>query len=164
MSEQNQFNVLMVCLGNICRSPTAQGIFEAKLQQAGLASRVKVDSAGTAAWHTGKAPDPRSQTVALQRGYQIGHLRARQATRDDFDHFDYVLAMDTDNLNDLKVLEPSHFQGHLGLFLDFAFPNQQRSVPDPYYTQGDKGFHEVVDLIEQASEGLIKELKKQITE
>lgn len=163
MKNQTQkLNILMVCLGNICRSPTAQGVLEVRLEQAGLQEWVTVDSAGTAAWHLGKAPDPRSQQVALQRGYQIGHLRARQASRDDFEHFDYVLAMDSENLNDLRVLEPAHYQGHLGLFLDYAFPGQQRSVPDPYYTQGDQGFHHVVDLIEQASDGLIIELKKRL--
>lgn len=162
MNQQRKLSVLMVCLGNICRSPTAQGVLEARLKQAGLDQYVHVDSAGTAAWHVGKAPDPRSQQVALQRGYQLGHLRARQATREDFDHFDYVLAMDADNLNELKVLEPAHYEGVLGLFLDYAFPNEHRSVPDPYYTQGDKGFHEVVDLIENASDGLIKALKKRL--
>lgn len=162
MSQPRKLSVLMVCLGNICRSPTAQGVLEARLKLAGLQDKVTVDSAGTAAWHTGKAPDPRSQQVALQRGYNISDLRARQATREDFDHFDYVLAMDEDNLNDLRVLEPAHYQGELGLFLDYAFPNQKRSVPDPYYTQGDKGFHEVVDLIENASDGLIKVLKQRL--
>lgn len=162
MGQKETLKVLMVCLGNICRSPTAQGVLEARLEQAGLKGRVIVDSAGTAGWHAGKAPDPRSQQVALQRGYNLGHLRARQATREDFDEFDYVLAMDSDNLNDLRVLEPAHYQGHLGLFLDYAFPNQQRSVPDPYYTQGDQGFHEVVDLIEQASDAFILELKKRL--
>lgn len=162
MIQQQKLSVLLVCLGNICRSPTAQGILEVRLERAGLAQLVSVDSAGTANWHAGKAPDPRSQQVALQRGYQLSHLRARQATREDFDHFDYVLAMDTDNLNELKVLEPAHYQGTLCLFLEYAFPNQNRSVPDPYYSQGDHGFHEVVDLIELASDGLINVLKKRL--
>ncbi|KDE38485.1 Low molecular weight protein tyrosine phosphatase [Nitrincola lacisaponensis] len=162
MSQSQQLNVLMVCLGNICRSPTAQGVLEARLEQAGLQHQVRVDSAGTAAWHTGKAPDPRSQQVALQRGYTISHLRARQATREDFEHFDYVLAMDADNLNDLRVLEPAHYAGELKLLLDYAFPGQQKAVPDPYYTQGDAGFHQVVDLIEQACDGLIEDLKKRL--
>lgn len=162
MNEQPKIRVLMVCLGNICRSPTAQGVLEARLKQEGLEDYVDVDSAGTAAWHVGKAPDPRSQQVALQRGYPLGHLRARQASREDFDYFDYVLAMDENNLHDLKVLEPAHYTGELCLFLDYAFPSQHKSVPDPYYTQGDQGFHDVVDLIEQASDGLIEVLKKRV--
>lgn len=157
-----KISVLFVCLGNICRSPTAQGVFEAKLADAGLQHRVRVDSAGTAAWHVGKAPDQRSQQVAAQRGYDLSQLRARQATRADFDQFDYVLAMDADNLTDLRVLEPAHFKGVLKLFLDYAFPSEQRGVPDPYYTQGDAGFHEVVDLIEAASDGLIEVLKERL--
>ncbi|KGK42007.1 hypothetical protein LH51_10530 [Nitrincola sp. A-D6] len=155
-------SVLFVCLGNICRSPTAQGVFEARLVAAGLHKQVRVDSAGTTAWHVGKAPDRRSQQVAAQRGYDLSQLRARQATREDFDQFDYVLAMDADNLTDLRVLEPAHYKGVLRLFLDYAFPGEQRGVPDPYYTQGDAGFHEVVDLIEVASDGLIDVLKNRL--
>ncbi len=157
-----KLSVLFVCLGNICRSPTAQGVFEAKLVAAGLHKQVSVDSAGTAAWHVGKAPDRRSQQVAAQRGYDLSLLLARQATREDFEQFDYVLAMDADNLTDLRVLEPAHYKGVLSLFLEYAFPGASRGVPDPYYSQGDAGFHEVVDLIEAASDGLIKVLKERL--
>lgn len=155
-------SVLFVCLGNICRSPTAQGVFQAKLVEAGLDQQVSVDSAGTAAWHVGKPPDRRSQQVAAQRGYDLSQLRARQATREDFDRFDYVLAMDADNLTELRVLEPIHYRGELALFLDYTFPGERRGVPDPYYTQGDAGFHEVVDLIEAASDELINVLNKRL--
>ncbi|KAA0875792.1 low molecular weight protein-tyrosine-phosphatase [Nitrincola tapanii] len=155
---QTTASVLFVCLGNICRSPTAQGVFETLLAKSPLAHQVRVDSAGTAAWHQGKAPDPRSRAVALSRGYDLEHLRARQVREEDFSQFDFILAMDGDNLRDLQQMAPESFQGELRLFLDYAYPNQRRHVPDPYYTDGDSGFHEVVDLIEAASQGLLTHL------
>ncbi|NRP58901.1 MULTISPECIES: low molecular weight protein-tyrosine-phosphatase [unclassified Marinobacterium] len=151
--------VLFVCLGNICRSPSADAIFRKKLDDhPWLANRVEVDSAGTAAWHVGNPPDPRSVRVGAERGYDLTPLRARQATAADFERFDYILAMDETNLDNLQAIAPNHYSGHLSLFLDFS-GKSGAEVPDPYYGEGDSGFHEVVDLIEAASDGLIKQLE-----
>ena len=148
--------VLFVCLGNICRSPTAHGVFQKMLDDRGLNNRINVDSAGTAAWHTGKTPDARSQRFAKKRGYDLSQLHARQAIAADFDEFDVILAMDKQNLKDLQALCPSHFSGHLGLFLEFG-NSAVSEVPDPYY-EGDDGFETVLDLVEGASEGLLVHL------
>lgn len=145
--------VLFVCLGNICRSPTAHGVFEQLVEQRALAQRIAVDSAGTANWHAGKAPDSRSMQAARKRGYELNALRARQVRVQDFDEFDVILAMDNNNLQDLRELCPSHFKGHLGLFLDFA-KDGEAEVPDPYHG-GEEGFERVLDLVEDASEGLL---------
>lgn len=149
--------VLFVCLGNICRSPTAEGVFRHKLQQAGLAELIEVDSAGTGDWHVGKAPDMRTRQAALRRGYDLSALRARQVTVDDFARYDLVLAMDSSNLQHLGALRPVASVGELDLFLrryQLAFDD----VPDPYYG-GEEGFEHVLDLIEQACDGLLIELK-----
>ena len=146
--------VLLVCLGNICRSPTAHGVLEAMVKRRGLSQRIEVDSAGTAAWHAGKGPDARSIQAARKRGYTLEHLRARQALAADFDEFDVILAMDNSNLRDLQAIRPPHFTGHLGLFLDFAQHSPGCEVPDPYYG-GEAGFEKVLDLVEDASEGLL---------
>ncbi|EXJ10992.1 MULTISPECIES: low molecular weight protein-tyrosine-phosphatase [Nitrincola] len=153
-------SVLFICLGNICRSPTAEGVFREMSEQD--SHPFTIDSAGTAAWHIGKAPDTRSQTVALKRGYNLSGLRARQVRVEDFKQFDYLLAMDANNLKDLRALAPKDFKGHLSLFTDFAAtPYQGVEVPDPYYTDGDAGFHEVVDIIEAASRGLLEHIARQ---
>lgn len=152
--------VLFVCLGNICRSPTAHGVFQALVNAQGLNDRILVDSAGTAAYHVGNPPDSRSTQTARKRGYDLSSLRARQALSVDFEQFDYILAMDRSNLDNLRELKPRHYQGHLGLFLDFgAMP--EREVPDPYYG-GDAGFEHVLDLVESASEGLLEHIKKEL--
>ncbi len=150
--------VLFVCLGNICRSPVAQGVFAQKLGQAGLADQVEVDSAGTAAWHVGKAPDSRMVQAAGERGYDLSYLRARQAVVEDFDKFDHILAMDQENYEDLCHIRPQEAQAKLALFLDYASGVEETEVPDPYYG-GQKGFHHVIDLVEAASDGLIESLK-----
>lgn len=152
--------VLFVCLGNICRSPTAHGVFEYKVNQRGLAERVITDSAGTAAWHVGKAPDSRSMAVASNRGYQLDHLRARQVRPEDFHQFDYILAMDEENLANLKSMAPDQYSATVSLFLPFAKGLSQAEVPDPYYG-GDKGFEDVLDMISTASDALIDYLNKQ---
>lgn len=146
--------VLFVCLGNICRSPTAHGVFEDLVKAKGLSDRIIVDSAGTASWHSGSPPDSRSMAFAHKRGFELKHLRARQAIVEDFDEFDVILAMDNSNLQDLRDLCPSHFTGHLGLFLDFANAAESE-VPDPYHG-GDAGFEHVLDLVEDASAGLLE--------
>ena len=151
--------VLFVCLGNICRSPTAEGVFRHLVKEAGLHKQIHVDSAGTANWHSGRAPDPRTIAAAKKRNVDLSILRARAVTADDFEEFDYILAMDDANLNELKNSKPANYQGHLGLFLDFATHKHYRHVPDPYH--GDAGgFELVLDLIEDAAAGLLVDVKK----
>jgi len=147
-------------MGNICRSPTAHGVFEALVQREGLADRILVDSAGTHSYHIGKAPDPRSQQTAITRGYDLSHLRARQAVREDFHEFDYILAMDRSNYADLLAISPPGLSDKLHLFLDFAPEVAADEVPDPYYGGGD-GFARVFDLVEIASEGLLNRIKEE---
>jgi protein-tyrosine phosphatase len=151
--------ILFVCLGNICRSPTAHGVFEHLLSQDSGDMRVDVDSAGTGDWHVGKAPDPRTRAAAARRGYSLEHLRARTVEDEDFGRFDYILAMDDANLRELRRRCPAGFRGHLGLFLEFAANSRVREVPDPYYTSGEQGFDEVLDLVEAASAGLLRHLR-----
>ncbi|MEP0202605.1 MAG: low molecular weight protein-tyrosine-phosphatase [Halioglobus sp.] len=147
--------VLFVCLGNICRSPTAHGVFQHKINAAGLGHTVSVDSCGTGNWHAGEPPDGRASAAAALRGYDLSELRARQVTPHDFDQYDFILAMDESNLEDLRAMAPSGYSGQLALFLDFASGLSDSTVPDPYYG-GENGFDEVLDLIETASEGLLK--------
>jgi protein-tyrosine phosphatase len=151
-------NVLFVCLGNICRSPTAHGVFAAMVERTGAGAQIRVDSAGTAAWHAGKAPDPRTTATARRRGVDLSALRARQVTGADFESFDMILAMDSANLAALQALQPATYPGHLGLLLDFAPAVGLRDVPDPYYGDGD-GFERVYDLVEVACAGLLKHLQ-----
>lgn len=154
--------VLFVCLGNICRSPTAHGVFQYKLEQRGLAAYVEVDSAGTAAWHAGKSADARSVAAAAERGYDLTPLRARQAVAQDFDAFDYVLAMDADNLHNLQQLKPAAARTEPALFLaSFARDFQQEEVPDPYYGGAD-GFEQVLNLVEDACDGLLDDITRQL--
>jgi len=149
--------VLFVCLGNICRSPTAEGVLRHKLREAGLADQIEVASAGTGDWHVGKAPDKRSQAAAKLRGYDLSAQRAQQVTRADFATYDLILAMDNSNLRHLKALQPARGKAELDLFLR-RFQSELDEVPDPYY-DGDQGFEQVLDLIERASDLLVIELK-----
>ncbi|UTW08392.1 low molecular weight protein-tyrosine-phosphatase [Pseudomonas benzenivorans] len=149
--------VLFVCLGNICRSPTAEGVFRHKLREAGLEARVEVDSAGTGDWHVGKAPDTRTRLAAQRRGYDLSALRARQVALDDFSRFDLILAMDGSNLSHLQRLRPPGGAAELDLLLR-RYQLALDEVPDPYYG-GEDGFEQVLDLIEQASDALLCELK-----
>lgn len=155
-------HVLLVCLGNICRSPTAEAILRHKLEQAGLAERVQVDSCGTGDWHVGAPPDERATAAASRRGYRLDALRARQLEAQDFTRFDYLLAMDEDNLRVLETRRPPDCRAHVGLFLDFA-GLEDTPVPDPYYG-GDRGFEEVLDLVEAGADGLIEVLKRRLGE
>ena len=148
--------ILFVCLGNICRSPAAEGVFKQKIKDRDLEKLFLVDSAGTGSWHLGEAPDKRSTEAAARRGYEIGHLVSRQITIIDFEKFDYVLAMDQANLDDLKKLCPDKYKDKLELLLDFG-SSKESSVPDPYYG-GASGFSRVLGLIEDACDGFLRHL------
>ncbi|MAC46764.1 MAG: phosphotyrosine protein phosphatase [Oceanospirillum sp.] len=160
MKYKEKVSVLFVCLGNICRSPTADGIFRGLVTRAGLDKRIEVDSAGTGAWHVGNPPDPRTQKAAEVRGYDLSMLRARQAIEADFHEFDLILAMDHANYNELMSLQPANSKASLRLFLSYAPELGVQEVPDPYYG-GDDGFEQVLDLVEAAGENLLAELIKQ---
>lgn len=147
-------SVLFVCLGNICRYPTAEGVFRRRAEERGLAGRVRVDSAGTGDWHIGSPPDPRARAAAAARGYDLTALRGRQVRAEDLERFDYVLAMDADNLAELERLAP----GRARLLLEYAPGSGTRHVPDPYYGEGD-GFERVLDLIETAVDGLLDDIE-----
>jgi protein-tyrosine phosphatase len=151
-------SVLFVCMGNICRSPTAEAVFRAQAKRAGLLGRLLIESAGIGDWHAGQPPDSRAITHARRRGYELDALRARQVRRDDFTRFDYVLAMDLRNLRDLKALMPPDHPGYVGLLLDFAPQLGLREVPDPYFGGGD-GFETVLELTERACEGLLAHIR-----
>lgn len=152
-------NVLFVCMGNICRSPTAHGVFRYLVEQQGLSNAIYIDSAGTHAYHVGEPPDPRAQSTALSRGIDMSDLRARRAIEDDFEYFEYILAMDHDNFSILQNISPVDRLDRLSLFMDFAPDVGEQEVPDPYYG-GVKGFERVFDMIESASLGLLDDIKQ----
>ena len=154
-------SVLFVCLGNICRSPTAEVVFRDRVRAAGLEEHILIDSAGTGDWHIGRAPDPRTQEAAGARGYDMSSLRARQVTVADFGKFDVVLAMDDANLADLQAMQPAGSSITLKRFLDYAPHSDQREVPDPYYG-GEDGFAEVLNLVEEGAEGLLAALRERL--
>jgi protein-tyrosine phosphatase len=151
--------VLFVCMGNICRSPTAEGVFTALVEREGLLDLISIDSAGTHAYHVGEPPDTRAQSAALQRGIDISAQRARRVTSEDFERFDYVLPMDLSNYRELEALRPEECRAVLRRFLDYAPDLPEEDVPDPYYG-GPKGFARVLDLIEVAAEGLLAEIRQ----
>ena len=152
--------VLFVCMGNICRSPTAQGVFENLVAGASLAEHIQVDSAGTHAYHIGEPPDARAAEAALRRGVDLSPQKARRVMPADFVKFDYVLAMDLRNYEDLSALcEPAHLP-KLRLFLEYAPDLRMQEVPDPYYG-GATGFERVLDLIEAAAQGLLADIRQQ---
>jgi low molecular weight protein-tyrosine phosphatase len=152
-----KFGVLFVCMGNICRSPTAEGVFRAMAERAGQARRLRVDSAGTHDYHVGEPPDPRAIDSALRRGYDLRKLRARQIAPRDYTRFDWILAMDAHNLKEIARRRPREFSGHTGLLLELAPGLGHREVPDPYYG-GPEGFERVLDLIEPACEALLEQI------
>jgi protein-tyrosine phosphatase len=155
--------ILFVCLGNICRSPTAEGVFRKKAVEAGLLDRLTVDSAGTNNHHPGEPPDARSQHHARQRGYDLSVLRARAVLDEDFERFDLLLAMDAMNYSTLMHRAPAESRQKIRSFMEFAPELKVREVPDPYY--GERGdFEYVLDLVEAASEGLILHVRQQIGE
>ncbi|MCF6219184.1 MAG: low molecular weight phosphotyrosine protein phosphatase [Gammaproteobacteria bacterium] len=146
--------VIFVCMGNICRSPTAEGVFRTQVVDRGLADLFEIDSAGTHAYHDGEGPDPRAKKLAKQRGVELGDVRARRVTAEDIEHFDYILAMDGDNHLNLMKLAPEGHEHKVRRILEFTSFYSERDVPDPYYG-GPRGFERVYDLIESASEGLL---------
>ncbi len=156
---KKDISVLFVCMGNICRSPTAEGVFAKRVADAGLAERVDIDSAGTHAYHVGEPPDPRAQRTAASRDVDLSRLRARKAVAEDFAEFDYVLAMDRDNYERLQAICPEGAEHKLQLFLRYAPELDIDEVPDPYYG-GPAGFDRVLDMIEVAAEGLLEEIRK----
>lgn len=156
-TNEKEIAVLFVCMGNICRSPTAEGVFRHHAVVAGHASRLVIDSAGTHAYHVGEPPDRRAVAAAERRGISLGDIRARRVSDDDFESFDYIIAMDEDNVARLREQAPQH-QAKICLLLEFS-PSREREVPDPYYG-GAAGFERVLDLVEEASRGLLETLFK----
>ena len=152
--------VLFVCLGNICRSPTAEGVFRQAVERAGLGTEFEIDSAGTHAYHIGEPPDSRAQEAAARRGVDLSGLRGRRASTEDIREFDYVLAMDQENFENLQAICPPEYSGRVQLFMEFAAGRAEREVPDPYFGGGG-GFDRVLDMIEDASEGLLRHIREQ---
>ncbi len=150
--------VLFVCLGNLCRSPTAEGVFKALVEREGLSDQISVDSAGVGSWHIGQSPDRRAQAAARGRGIDLSSQRGRQIKPQDFDRFDYVIGMDSQNHSDLSGLCPAGGEDRLHTFMQFAPHLGHADVPDPYYG-GDDGFDVVLDLIEAASDGLLDDIR-----
>ena len=154
-------SVLFVCMGNICRSPTAEGVFRRFVDEAGLGTTIHTDSAGTHAYHTGELPDRRARAAAERRGYSLDDIRARRVTDLDFEGFDFIMAMDEDNLANLQAFSEEAHHHKIRLFLEFAGESDMREVPDPYYG-GASGFERVLDLVEEASAGLLEAVRERL--
>ena len=159
MNNQKKINVVFVCMGNICRSPTAEGVFRHVVKERNLQDVIKIDSAGTHAYHIGEPPDSRSQATAKSRGVDLSAQRARKVEAIDFERFDYVIAMDRSNYENLKALATVEQQEKLHLFMNFTNEWDNAEVPDPYYGGGD-GFKNVFDMVQSASEGLLEVIVK----
>ena len=157
----SKYSVLFVCMGNICRSPTAHGVFRQKVIEQGLALQVAVDSAGTHNYHPDSPPNERSQVHAAKRGYDLSDLRARQIQDEDFERYDLILVMDWDNLALVEDVCPPTYLGKVRRLTEFCIQNDSPVVPDPYYG-GSHGFDHVLDLIEDACEGLIKHVRQKV--
>jgi protein-tyrosine phosphatase len=155
------YRVLLVCMGNICRSPTAEGVLRQYIKINSLVDIVEVDSAGTHGYHVGEAPDSRTQRAAAMRGYNLSQLRARKVARQDLDYFDLILAMDKSNLDNLQRMAAPEQQEKIQLFMDYANNFDDNEVPDPYYGLG-HGFDLILDMVEDASLGLINEIKQKL--
>ena len=156
IDKKENYSILFVCMGNICRSPTAEGVFRHLAEKAGLADRLTIESAGTHAYHSGEPPDRRAVAAAARRGVSLSSIRARQVSADDFEKFDYIIAMDEDNRRRLLEQAPEEHHHKVHLFLSFAAISETE-VPDPYYGGG-AGFERVLDLVELASRGLLETL------
>ena len=153
--------ILFVCMGNICRSPTAEGVLRHFLRQNNLDGRVEVDSAGTHGYHVGESPDARTQRAAASRGYDLSEMRARKVAPQDLDYFDLILAMDHNNIEVLKRICPPEKYERLGLFMSYAKNFDDNEVPDPYYGLG-HGFDMVLDMVEDAAQGLVETIKNRL--
>jgi protein-tyrosine phosphatase len=158
--KKNNAKVLFVCLGNICRSPTAHGVFQTLVDQNNLSEQIIVDSCGTGDWHIGHSPDTRTVLAAKERGYDLENLRARQFALKDFDYFDYILTMDQNNFQDVQSMQGSEHNTSVNLFLPYVGIEQPSEVPDPYYG-GEQGFETVLNLIEDASQRLLNKIVEQ---
>ena len=161
MATNTTVRVLFVCMGNICRSPTAEGVFRKRVEEAGLAGQIEIDSAGTHAYHVGEPPDTRAQDAARRRGVDLSPLRGRQAVAADIQRFDYVLVMDEENLDNLLSICPNGLEDKVELFMEYATSDHPREVPDPYFG-GATGFDRVLDMIEAASQGLLDDVRKRL--
>jgi protein-tyrosine phosphatase len=158
---RSKYSVLMICMGNICRSPTAEGVFRHLVREAGLQERIHIDSAGTHSYHVGAAPDERSAHHALLRGYDLSDLRARKVHPADFERFDLILAMDWQNLALLQEDCPPAHQHKLRRLMEFAPAGLSEVVADPYYG-GRQGFETVLDHVEAACEGLLRQIRQEL--
>jgi protein-tyrosine phosphatase len=156
----SRVGVLFVCLGNICRSPTAQGVFEHLLAEQGMTDRIHVDSAGTHAYHVGEPPDDRARKAAMNRGIDLSRQRARRLEAGDLQRFHYVLAMDRDNLANIRALMKTTPMGQVGLMMEHSRAWTEKEVPDPYYG-GTHGFERVLDMIDDASRGLLAQIRRE---
>jgi protein-tyrosine phosphatase len=159
--DREKFSVLFVCLGNICRSPTAEGVFRKLVADAGLTERVHIDSAGTAGYHQDAPPDARAMEAARNRGFELSGIRARRVAAEDFERFDLILAMDRDNLADLRNAAPDGVRAELKLLLEFSADPGNPDVPDPYYG-GRNGFEQVLDLVSEACAGLLEDVRRRL--
>lgn len=159
LKNKDKIKVLFVCMGNICRSPTAEGVFTKLVKDHNLEAHFAIDSAGTHAYHVGNGPDLRSQSAARERGIDLSNLRARQVINGDFEDFDFLLAMDDDNYSILINACPEQYKSKIKYFLDYAPHLNERQVPDPYYG-GQYGFERVLDMVEEASAGFLKNLQE----
>lgn len=161
MNDNKRIRVLFVCMGNICRSPTAHGVFRSLVIEQGLSDVIEIESAGTHAYHVGESPDRRAQATATNRGIDLSDLRARKVKTSDFDYYDYVIAMDQENYINLSQKSPDHALKKIYMFMDFAPQMTTREVPDPYYG-GPEGFERVFDLVGAASEGLLADIRSRL--
>ena len=157
MYQKKQVNVVFVCMGNICRSPTAHGVFQALVDEHNLSDVIGVDSAGTHSFHVGNPPDLRSQSTALENDVDLSSLQARQFHRGDFEDFEYIIGMDVANIDDLQSIEPDSHEARVALMLEYSGKYSQKEVPDPYY--GNDGFELVFDMIKDGSAGLLNHIR-----
>ena len=157
----DSYNVLFVCTGNICRSPTAEAVFRHLIMGAGLGDRVSIDSAGIHSYHVGEPPDPRTIEAGAARGFQLETIRARKVRREDFSTFDMILAMDRSHHDHLTAIQPNGARATIGMFLDYHPTMKGRDVPDPYYG-GSSGFSRVLDLIEAAGRNFLAEVTDRV--
>ena len=152
-------HIVFVCLGNICRSPSAQGILERKVAEAGLSNQISVDSCGTAAFNVGKSPDPRAIAACEEKGYDISQQIARQICSEDYDKAAYVIAMDNINMMSVKAWAPENYAGELSLFMHYGGGSKHSQIPDPYYLDADK-FGGTISILEKCVTGFLAEIRE----